>query len=485
MILITVLIIISFTFFYSRHDFDKGSVVAVATIYGRPVTYAQYQRAGRKFELSQQLQMEELVGSLGVRSGDDKDNFIYNGIVLQHEAEKLGIDFTADDATEAIQAMPVFQTNGAYDSNKFKFYNDMLLGPKGFTFDDLVDLVRDDLRLKKIKAVLGSTVASSESELRDTFAEATQKTEASVVRLKLDEFLATTQVSDDDLKKAYEERKGTLKTDELRKVKFVAFTLPVTEKPLEAKARAEALGALKKKAEEFSVAMTEKDAKFDEQAAKAGVKVEETKDFPRKDPPAELGNSPQAAATAFKLTPEQPNGDIVSTRQGYYVLQLVGVTPARPLTFEEAKNTLTDDLKRDRARETLTLKAGEIRNKIEAEMKAGKSFADAVTAANAKAEKFPPFSQEEPQIAAENSAEVTTIASDLKEGQLSPPTPTPDGSVIVYVEKRLPIDEEKYKAMKPRVADFLNRRETLVIFAEWLKLRRNASGLQIVTSTKG
>ncbi len=462
----------------------------MGTIYGRPITYGQFQRFGRKFELCQDLRLFDLLRSLAIRQAgtgedkmDPKVNFIYNSFVLQHEAEKLGIDPTADEVIAEIQGMQVFQTRGVYDSSKYNMINQAFLAPKGFTADDMEDLIRDELRLRKIKTILGSTVAPSETELRDFYSQVSQKTEASVVRLKLDDFLATTQVTDDDLKKVYEERKGALKSDELRKVKYIALILPTTDKPLDPKPRAEALGKLAKQAEDASVAMTEKDAKLEEVAARFGAKVEETKEFSRSEPPAELGSGSEAAMAAFKLTMAQPNGDVISTDRGYYVIQLSGVTPPRPLTFEEAKTRLGDEVKRDRAMEALTLKATEIRNKIDMEVKAGKPFADAAQAAGAKAEKFPAFSRQEPQMEPANSGEIMTVAGELNVGQLSNATPTPDGSVIIYVEKRLPLDEEKYKVDKVRVAENMTEFQKAVLFTEWLKLRRDAAGLQ--TSVKG
>jgi peptidyl-prolyl cis-trans isomerase D len=480
MIFVTVIIIISFTWFYSRNDFlDKGGSGQVATIYGRPVTFAQTQRVGRRFDLCQDLGLMELLRSLAIRQQDAKENFIWNSLVLRHESEKLAIEPTADEVVAAIQAMPVFQTNGAYDSSKYNMISQIALAPRGFSTDDMEDLIRDDLRLKKIKDLLGATVAPSESELRDAFAQASQKTDASVIRLKLDDFAAAVQVSDEDVKKLYEERKAALKSDETRKVKYVAFILPTTDTPLDPKARAEALGKLAKQAEDFSVAMTDKDAKLEDVAAKFGAKVEETADFSRGTPPPELGSSPDAAMSAFKLTKDQPNGDVLSTDRGYYVIQLASITPPRPLTFEEAKDKLVAGLKDERAMEALNLKATEIRNKIDADLKAGKSFAEAASAAGVKADKFPAFSRMEPQMEPENSGEIMTVAGELNEGQLSTATPTANGSVIVFVEKRLPLDEEKYKSEKVRVTENMTGFQKAVLFGEWLKLRRAAADLKV------
>lgn len=476
MIAVTILVIIAFVWLYNDTQFDKMGSDKIGAIHGRDITLAQAQRIGRKFELAQILQLQDLLGALAIRQQGAKENYIWNSLVLRHEADRLGIAPSTDELVSAIQAMPAFHTNGAYDSAKYHMILQFAVTPRGFTADDLEDLIRDDLRLRKIKALLGATAGPSESEVRETFLRFNQKIEASVVRWKLDDFLATTQVTEEDVKKAFEERAASLKSDELRKVKFVAFVLPTTDTPLDGKARAEALSTLAKQAEDFSVAMTGKGAKFEEVAAKFGAKIEETPDFPRALPPPGLG--PEAAAAAYKLAEDQPNSDVVSTDRGYYVLQLSAVTTPRPLTLEEARERVTTDLKRDRAQEALGLKAAEIRNAIDTAVKAGKSFAEAAQAAGAKAEKFPAFSRQEPQMEPENSGEIMRTAAEMKAGELSPVVPAASGSVLVFVEQRLPMDEEKFKTEKTRVAFSLGEFQKVVLFSEWLKLRRAAAGLQ-------
>src|SRR5258708_37231019 len=91
MIGITILIIVTFAWFCGRPDFlDKGASGRVAVIYGRNVTLGQAKRAGRKADLSEQLGMVELYRSLAVTRQDAKENYIWNSMVLKHEAEALG-----------------------------------------------------------------------------------------------------------------------------------------------------------------------------------------------------------------------------------------------------------------------------------------------------------------------------------------------------------------------------------------------------------
>ena len=475
LIVFTVLLIISFVGFFNGKFLDKAGAGAAATIYGRPVSQVQKLREGRKFELARSLGMQEMLMTFAGRaqSMDEAiENFVWNSMVVRHEAGALGINASDEEVLAAIQAMPVFQANGAFDPAKYALIFENALQPRGLGKDQLEELIRDDLRLKKLKSLLGATVAPGPGEVRAAYDERYQKIEASVVRLKHDDFLATATVPDDDVKKLYDERQAQLKSDEKRKVKVAAFLLQTTDKPLEPRERAEALGKLQRAAEDFSAALADKDANFDTAAEKAGVKAEETPEFARREPPAAIGSAAAVAAAAFKLSEKAPVSDVIGTDRGYYVIRLTGIVEARPLTFEEAKPQLAEQLKGERAQEAMNLKAAEIRNKIDAAIKAGKTFAEAAEAAGAKAEAFGAFSQAEPKFEQPDAREVMMTAFEMKEGALSPFTPTGTGGDIIHVDKRPPVDDSKFDAQKEFLAENLAQFSRESLFAEWLKLRR-------------
>jgi peptidyl-prolyl cis-trans isomerase D len=492
LIAITILVIISFVWLYNDYSTQpgRGGSDFVGQIYDRKISRTDVQRAMQRFQLCRDLQLIELLESLAGRDalmamfmgrgGGDRgaENFIWNSLVLRHEAKALGIDPTDDAVIEAIKALPVFQTNGAYDSSKFAMFSQEAMGPRGATQQQLEELIRDNLRLTGVKALLGSTVEATPAELRQLFERRSQKTEASVVRLKLDDFKAAVQLSEDDLKKAYEERKEGLKAPEKRKVKYVAFTLAKQEKPLAGKERIAELEKLANKAGDFAVAMTEKDAKFEDVAAKFEVPVMESQPFAESEPPAELGDSDAVAGEAFRLTKEQPHSDPVSAENGYYVMQLGEVMEPRPLTFEEAKDQLTAQLKDERAREAMNLKATEIRNKIDAELKVGKSFAEAAQAAGATAEQFPAFSPKEPKTDQPDGSVVMGRATEMTVGELSEFLPTGTGGLLVHVDKRLPLEEAEFEKEKPTLVQGLERFKREAVFQEWLKARRQAANVQ-------
>lgn len=247
--------------------------------------------------------------------------------------------------------MPSFQTNAAFDNAKYKDFLARIL-PRGLTNEQVEEIVRDDLRLQKIKRLLSATMGATPTEVRSLFERQHQKSEVSFVRFKTEDFSKAVQISDADVKKLFEERKAGLNSEELRKVKLVAFTLEKQEKPLAGKERATALSKLGERAQEFTVAMTEKDAKFDAVAEKFGVKVTQTESFAADALPMELGVSPQVGQAVFHLTTEQPHSDVLTGDTGYFVVELAGITPARPLTLEEAKPKLETQLRDERTRES-------------------------------------------------------------------------------------------------------------------------------------
>lgn len=489
MIALTILVIIAFAFLYNSSSLEKVGSDSVATLYGRPISQAQYLRAARKIDLCQNLFLYELLRTLTAQARSmeqGQQDFIFNSFVLEHEADRLGLTATDAEIEQAIKALPAFQTSGQFDSARYNMFIQNLVTPRGFTGSVIDELVRDDIILGKLKALLGTTSIPAPGEIREIYEMGNRTYETSVVRLKLADFLATAQITDEDLKKTYEERKAGFTTDEKRKVKFVAFTLADQEKPLVGKERVEQLKQLMEKANQFALAMVEKDAKFDEVATILAVKVAETPEFPVDDAPSELNESEAVAKAAFTLTDKDPNSDVLAADIGYYVLQLAGISPSRPQTFEEAKGKLADALKNERAMEAMNLKGAEIRNKIEAGIKAGKSFADAATEAGAKAETVPPFSlAEQRKLKDPDAQDIVASASEMKEGEVSTFTMNAMGGVIVHLAKRVPIDEAKFETEKVKTAKQLADFRARSVFAEWLKLRRKEAGVPAVPAGPG
>jgi peptidyl-prolyl cis-trans isomerase D len=493
---LVIIIIISFVVFFNLPSAKNGfsHTDAVARVFGHSVSQLERQKEEYRFEVTAELQLTDTLYLLGGERAfaavfgqqvpeSTVQNYIWNALTLRHEADALGITATDDERAEAIKGMRPFQTNGAFNYQNYKLFLDRRLSHRGLSQADVELVVSDQIRLNKVRNLLSTTVAPAPSEVREQYVERNQKSEASFIRFKLEDFKAGVKVTDEDVAKLFEARKGTLKTPEKRKVKFVAFTLAGEQKPLAGPERARATQRLAEQAQNFALAMTPKDADFDAAAAKLELKVQETPLFAQNEPPAEFGKTEPAAEAAFRLGKGEVS-DVINAQNGYYVLQLSGVEEARPLTLEEAKPQLTEQLTEERAQEAMNLKAAEVRAKIDAELKAGKTLEQAAETAGVKVEKLPAFSAaEQSRQEAPETSTVKGRASEMKEGELSEFVPTATGGLLVHLDKRLPIDEADFAKQKTKVAEEIGRQKGGAIFMEWLKERRKAANVQLVKQT--
>src|SRR5260370_42054368 len=173
------------------------------------------------------------------------------------------------------------------------------------------------------------------------------------MRFQLADFNNGITVSDEDGQKYYDAHKAELKTDEKRKVQFVQLGLTEEQKKLTGKERIDVLQKLSDGATDFTQALLEKGADFEQAAGKSQLPVQETGEFTAAAPDPQLKTDAQLSAAAFKLSVQEPNSDPIQVADGFYILHLVGVTEAHPLTIEEAKPKIVDALKKSRARELI------------------------------------------------------------------------------------------------------------------------------------
>src|SRR5438094_6152112 len=124
----------------------------------------------------------------------------------------------------------------------------------------------------------------SPSESKRNFDQVYAKSEVCVVRIKTSDFASEVKISEDEIAKSYESAKEQLKSEEKRKVQFVALTLSEPEKKLTGKERVDALQKLSDKANDFAQALAEKNADFAGVAAKFLLPVKTTGDFSQAAP---------------------------------------------------------------------------------------------------------------------------------------------------------------------------------------------------------
>ena len=497
LMIVIAILALPFCLYFVKSDTSLIRSDQFAKIYGRKVTMTEARRDARLFQLSRLLGMSDLGDGLAPGGGTDDQKavtFIINLIVLRHEAERLGIQPSDAEIVEAVKKFPAFQGASGFDGAKYDQVDRTILPSFGFTDEQLRELAHDQLCLKRIKEIVASGVSIPESESKSNYEQLYGKNVVSVVRVRSADFLKEIKPTDDDIKKYYEAHKGELKTEEKRKVEFVRLALSEEQKKLKDKERIDALQKLADRANDFSQALLEKGADFHQVAAKFQLPLEATGEFTSSAPDPKLKADPQLNQVAFKLTPQDPNSDPIQSADGFAILHLAGIVEAGPLTFDEAKQKVVDQIKNERAREMAMAKGRKDAETLRNGLKAGQPLQITLEQAGGlKAEKLEPFTMadeadaknppEKPKNEPSDMMMIKNVSAQLQPGDVSDFVPRIDGGLIMLLEKREPPDPAKYQQTKATFEERYLKTAREYVFMEWLRDRQREAGLQ--PSAKG
>jgi parvulin-like peptidyl-prolyl isomerase len=498
MIVITALVCISFSWYWNKVDLGQMGNGAVGKIYDRNISQVEFQRNARLLRLGSQLGMRELIAELTAGAQTEAqafENFSWNLMVLRHEAGQLGIRPDTTEIANAVKALPAFGGERGFDLARYTDFTDHALAPMGFSEAQIEELAADQIILERVKKILSAGVNVPEAELRSSFEQAYAKMDVSVVRFRFEDFAKDAEINDADIVKYHEAQKAQLKTDEKRRAKFVRFGLTDEQKKLTGKARIDVLQKLADKANDFTEALQAKGADFDQAVAKFQLTPKETADFSQASPDPELASAPQLVQAAFALTKEAPNSAAIQTQDGFDVLTLLNVEPSRPLTLDEARPKIVEALKQQRVQQMVAMKASEVARQLRDELKSGKPVADAAAQAGVQVEKIPTFSlvdtlpgatpspTPEPKNENPDMPRIKQAVSDLSPGGVSEYLSTPNGGLLVILEKREMFDPAKFEKSRVLIERQALQNKSQVVFYEWLRERRRAAGVQETKET--
>jgi hypothetical protein len=497
MIVIAVLAI-PFIFYFNKSDLSARRQDDLGRIYDRPITNVEFQRSARLMTLAQMLGLSQLVQDLMMRPMSETDayvNFTFNRLVLDHEARQLGIRPSPQEIVAFVKTLVPFQGTNGFDPAKYTEFAQSRLPALGFSDAQVEELVSDQLALNRLKDLLGAGLHVSDAESAEYYDQAYGKLHVAVVRFRDQDFEKSFTIAPDEVAKYFEAHKAELKTDEKRTVEFVAFALDETQKKLTGKERIDALQKLANRANDFTQAALEKGAKFADVAAKFNVPVTATGEFTAAAPDPKLPPNTQLAQYAFQLKQEEPVSDAIQGPDGFYVVHLLGMTPSRPLTLDEAKPKITETMTKERLKQVVSARASDVSRTLREAMRAGTPLDKALAQLGLQPERVPPFSILEPAPKPQPSAspspkpedkkpDVPDLASiknavrELNPGEASDFVATPTGGLVVVLESREPGDPAGFPEVKATFEKNYLQSKKMVVFDEWLHDRRRAARLQ-------
>ncbi len=483
MIVIAVLAV-PFIFYFNKTDMGARRA-SYGKLYGRDLSNVEVDRGERMFDLAYDLGMVDLLRALagnGQTRDDVKRQFALNLLILQHEAEALGIQPTPDDAIKALSNLRVFRSENGFDMKKYSDAVQNYLGPRGFSEAQLDELAADQVILDRIKDLLGAGINISDAESQKNFQELYGKVDASVIRFHNADVANEVKISDEDVSKYFEGHKADLQSEEKRKVQVISLVLSEAEKKLAGRERVDALQKLADKANDLEQELGKKSADFGAIAAKSQLPVITTADFTRTTPDPQL-KDPSVVQAAFQLSNEDPTSEAIQGADGFYILHLAGVTPPRSLTLDEAKPKIAETLKTTRERELLTSRAAKIVQDLREALKQGMPLPAATQKAGGKIEKIPAFAlideidpkEPKPETAPDLQM-IKRATARLGPNEVTEPIPTRDGLFVAVVEKRN-APEASQAPQRLTLQERLLEQRRGVSFFEWLRQRRRLAGI--------
>ncbi len=495
MIVIAILAV-PFVFYFNKTDFGAQRVSDLGRIYDRPITQVEFTRHARMMNLASALGLNLGSDLMTVNVQSEAEmyvEFTWNRLVFLHEAERLGIRPTSSEITAFVKTLPRFRGDaGAFDSNKYDEFTKTVLPSLGFHEAQIEEVVSDQLTLTRMKSLLGTGVQVPESESKENYERAYGKMEVAVVRLSEDDFQKDVNVSDEDIAKYYEARKDQLKSEEKRRVEFVAFPLTEDEKKLTGKERKDPLQKVADRANDFTQALLEPDAKFGEVATRFESPAVATGDFTAAAPDPKMAAIPQLTQYSFQLTAQAPFSDPIQGPDGFYVLHLLSITESHPLSLEEAKPKITETLKSERVRQLASTKGAEVVRQLREALRSGTPLEKAAEQNGLKLERLPSMALVEtpdpdkpkPDKPKEEAADLPAIknaVSSLNAGEVTDFVPAAKGGLVAVLEKRAPADPAGYAAAKAQFETRYLTQSRGAMFVEWLRDRRRAAGVTPAT----
>ncbi len=504
MIVIAILAV-PFVFYFNKTDFGAQRTSDLGRIYDHSVTQVEFTRNARILNLSSSLGLtlgNDLLTSNVASESEMYVEFTWNRLTFLHEVEKLGIHPSANEITEYVRTLTRFKTDGRFDPNKYDDFTKGMLPSLGLNEAQLEEAISNQLALNRLKDLLGTGMQVSESESKENYEKAYGKMDVAVVRLKNEDFEKDLKISDEDISKYFEAHKAEYKSEEKRRIEFVSFTLNEADKKLTGRERVDALQKVADHANDFSQALLEKDAKFEDVASKFQTPVTATGEFTAAAPDPKFSGNQQLAQYAFQLNQQTPFSDPVQVADGFFVLHLLSATESHPLTLEEAKPKIVEALKSERVRQLVAAKGAEVGRQMREALKS-KTPLDKAVGPNLKVEQIPAFAlieppapktdadkdkakdpkpkDEKPKDVTPDLPSIRSAVASLNPGEVSEFVPIAKGGVVAVLEKRAPADPAGYEAAK---TDFESRYLTqrrAAIFIEWLRDRRRAAGVTVAT----
>jgi hypothetical protein len=215
-------------------------------------------------------------------------------------------------------------------------------------------------------------------------------------------------------------------------------------------------------------------------AKKFNLSVKESNFFAMNESIADIGLSYEVAFEAFKLEPGQISPPIKAQR-GRYIIRLKDKKEPYMPALEEVQKQIKDIVITEKAKEMADKKAQELLTLIQQKIRQGATFKKVCVELKLKAASTGLFTKEGyiPQLG--ESKEFSKAAFDLKPGKPIATAKTSQGTAIIFVTKKIGIDEKKFENEKSEFKKTALQEKQAKYFNDWLGDLKKKADIKIST----
>lgn len=486
-------------------------VAFVFTIGAAPVGPADRETVERNvfgYNLNSQEDSERLFGDAGISAqlqigyyadGPELQNYAFQRAAFLQLADQLGIPAPSkQEIADHIKTLRVFTgQDGQFDAQRYATFRDSLKTNPRFNEASVSRILGDDVRIEKVQKLLSGPGYTLPSDVKNQLQQAETKWTLGVASVDYASFKPDIPVSDAILTKFFEENsfryeippRVLVSVADFSAVTFLPtvtvaepevrafydanparFPKPAAQPNTAAKIdpaadyaavrpqvettlkleRARRLAA--QAAADFAYALYDRKLRpgtpeFDAFLATQKITLKPLAPFTRQNGPAEFQGSPEIAAEAFKLNQDRPYSDAVQTSGGAVVVFWKDLEPARKPLLTEVRDKVAADYIEGEKRKRFVELGRTLRSALEARLKAGEAFDQAVAAvANAHSVKIeaktpPAFTLRQPPQDLDYS--VFGSLERLEKGRVSDMVVARDQGLIVHaIDKAVPAVDE-------------------------------------------
>ena len=488
---LTFIIIVSFAMWggwrKSGGDFGQKTKVTdtALTVFGKDYTIADVQRADRSVKFAQYyMQSYELPSMLMMLSpdrgmgGGGLDTFA-NLFLARHLMEELGIRPSNDEARAALEKLPSLQNNGKFDVSRGQML-EQSAGSMGFESEDLLNIMKDTIGLQKLQDIVTKSYTASPLAAEKQYASSYQTFKGAKITFETEAFKKTATVTDDEIKKYYEENKEEYKTVEKRAVSYVFFENPkdLDKKPLEERQKAQ--NDVVKRVNAFNDLTVKEHKSFADAAKQTKEKVETVPAFSQSEPPAALKTENSLLELIFARAKESKSpAEAVEGTSGWYVFDVTKIEEPKQQTLAEVTGKIKDVLVGQKADEARTKAVNEARQALSEGLKAGKKIEDLVKDKKLALEPLPDIDAANPPQEVPNGFLIAQEAAKTAVGSISRAVDFDKGTLLIYVSAKELRKRPDAADVRKNQVESLSRQERMSLFHAWFKKQHEAACIVI------